>query len=510
MNTKKIILVFLGFFNCLFLQAQDTLSLFQTLEQQLPPETTFKQDFYYNPANMSDYSILSRSYFETLYQDEKRQKHLLQEGSNWNGIEIKANSFQKLQNNNTIWGSISYKNQTQREVQWNNNIDYERVAPYVFADSTKGTNKFEGYAFEGGLSKKYNKLQIGAQLGYKAHMNYRDRDPRPKSVSSDMSLKLGANYPLYNELRIGISGDITKYIQNIDVKFANETEQARLYQMTGLGTWNYYFSTRSTRAVYESFGYRTGIYLSNKNARDFAFTATYGKYQLNKNVMYSGSSNSDGYEINKLDHQVLSLTGLKFYYLDQHQLGLKVKYEVNKKTGADILYTNNEEYLQKLTEKKRYLWENFETSFEVLYNYKATKYSINVIPSFIIQKTEETLKEVNNSQQFIYHHFGLQVQYSQELKKNSSLSFSPFINYRNVVKADKEFNTKQTSQAIHDWIENDFNFLSSNIMNLGTSLRYDIQLPKLPALYTRIEATYTLFEENKHNQYYGIALGATF
>lgn len=118
----------------------------------------------------------------------------LQKGSGIEGIELTASSFKKLNNNRSIWGNVTYQNNAQKNIQWNNNLDLDLIGPYVIADSTKGSMKYEAYEFLGGYAKQIDHFSFALEVAYQAHLGYKSKDPRPKNISSNITIKGGAGY----------------------------------------------------------------------------------------------------------------------------------------------------------------------------------------------------------------------------------------------------------------------------------------------------------------------------
>ncbi len=488
-------------------KGQDSLTFYRKINNQYNKERTFGQIYYYNPANMPDYSNYSFSSLNAGYQKEKKQKYLLQEGSGFGGLIITVDSYQKLKNNQSIWGEASYKNYTFKNVKWNDNVDWKIISPYVVADSIGGKMKQEEYQFEGSYSKNFHKFSLGVKANYVARMNYRDYDPRPKNISSTIEIDLGVSYNFHKDYKIGAFGKIYKYTQNNTIKFASEIERAYIYQMTGLGNWNQYFSSKTTKSIYEGVGYRVGG-IFNKNKENFVITASLGNFDLDKDVRIS--TQSDPYAFSKLNNRDFSLQVLKLFDINNHTFGAKVNYTHLEKKGTEIYYTYNDKYLTKLLEKQLYNFEETQTIIEGFYQYRNNNFHITAQPLWGYQQTKEKRKEPDTRQNFTYNYYGISITYYQKLNKTNLLTIRPDILIRNVAKSKNGLKEIPYKEAINQWITNDFNILSSNYTSFGAIIRYDVQFRKLPAFYTSMQFQQITYNTNKHNENYGLTIGITF
>jgi hypothetical protein len=75
-------------------------------------------------------------------------------GNGNKGLTIKAQSFQKLKTHRFVWGNASYQNLKTNIVNWNETLDYERIAPYITADSVGGKLNLGALRVCGGYLEK--------------------------------------------------------------------------------------------------------------------------------------------------------------------------------------------------------------------------------------------------------------------------------------------------------------------------------------------------------------------
>ncbi|MGL6038853.1 MAG: DUF6850 family outer membrane beta-barrel protein, partial [Soonwooa sp.] len=145
-----------------------------------------------------------------------------------NGLSVKVTSYKKQDENRSIWGYTSYQNLKFTSVKRNENLDYNRIAPYRIADSAGGDTKLERYQFSGGISQKIDRWTLGLEASYLAQIGSSNRDPRQKSTTSNLNINLGANYRFYKDLEVGVFGNLNKYTQSTSMKFVNDLNRADL------------------------------------------------------------------------------------------------------------------------------------------------------------------------------------------------------------------------------------------------------------------------------------------
>jgi len=507
-NLKHSLLLLITF-SAASLKAQDSIQIYKKINNQYSVERNFRNQFYYNPAAMSDYSSLSFSEFKVGYHDEEKKIYRQQLGAGEKGLTISADSYLKLNSKTTVWGRAAYENLKKKTFRWNENLDYERIAPYVAADSVGGNLNLEKYTFAGGLSQKINeRFIVAGELSYEAQLGYRTRDPRLKSTTSDLNINVGANYRVFREYEIGLFGTFNKYTQNSSLIFQSILGKPFVYQMVGLGISNYFFSGGvNPSQTFEELGYKGGIQISNKQGKDFYIQVSAGRSNNTKSHSDNGTSTS--FEISELENKNLQFEGAKFFSLgEKHRIGLSANYSAIVRTGSEFGYSVNTNATELIFRRQSYRSENFLGSIKGLYQYNEENFNVSVSPFLGYEEIKERNLYPNSGQKFEYSYFGLTANYRQQINSSQMISFEPYLSKRMV---NKSINALETlaNQAINSWILDDFNFQASDISTFGASLRYDIKLEKLPAFF--VSAQYQSQRiQKKNNNFVGASLGITF
>lgn len=488
-------------------KAQDSLSLYNTIVNQLNQFRILNDDFYRNPANMSDYSNYSFSNIRLNYQSLKNESYLLQQGQSHQQINLQTSSYKATKNNLTLWGGASYNSRKTKNVQWNNNIDLERINPIVIADSIGGTMNLQTYDFNGGFAKKIKKFTFGTQLQYQASLNYKTQDPRPKNVTSDLNISFGTNYSLNDNYKIGLAAGINRYIQTATVTFSSEVQRTALYQMNGLGTYNFYFSNKSENAVYTDFNHN---YLLTFGSKDQLFSITAGVVfgDLKKDISLSG--NNSAYETNRISSQKSFANIYKIFRIkDHYNIGAKINYTKIDKLGTDVFYTNNTNIVTKLLEKESYNFTNTNLTFSLIFQYQKNGSSVFIQPFYSATQTSESKYDIDANQNFNHHIIGSKLFYLQQLNSKNALSLNASL-YRRTLKNTPNNLILTPHIGINEWLLSDFNLMKTNYYAIETEIRYDKKLFTKQSIYAIFALDYHVYSNKTTNIQSILSLGITF
>lgn len=488
------------------IKAQDSLSLYSTVENQLDAFRILNNEYYQNPANMSDYGNTSFSNIRLNHQNSNKEKYLLQEGKTYNETNVQVSSYQAAKKNVTLWGNAAYSSRKTKNVQWNNNIDLERINPIVIADSIGGTMNLQAYNFAGGFAKNIKKFSFGTELRYRASLNYKTRDPRPKNTTSDLNITLGTAYNILNDYKIGIAAGINRYVQTTTIAFSSEVQRTALYQMNGMGTYNFYFSNKSDNAVFTEFNQN---YFITFGSRDNLFNVTAGVLMgsLSKDISLSG--NNSAYETNRIDLSKSFASVNKIFKIkSNYKIGGQINFSKTEKKGTDIFYTNNTEIVTKLLEKENYGFTDKKLDLNFIFQYQKEYVTIYLQPFYATAKKAESRYDIQAYQNFDYDFTGAKLFYIQQLNNRNILSLNTAL-YKRTLKNTPERLVLTQHTGINEWLINDYNLNKSNYKAVEAALRYDRKLLAKQSVYAIFAFDYYAFKNNKNIQT-TISLGITF
>lgn len=263
-------------------QTIDTINA--ALQEQFSPATKLRDGFFDIPALKSfqrnfDYARVSTAYFNK--QDDI---FIPQKGSGRKGFYVDAASYYKNKNRLTLWGNANYSNRTAVKVKYNESLDYDLIYPYVMADSVGGDIKMESYTISGGLAKKIGKVYYGLTTGYAGVQNYRDRDPRPNNISSDINAAISAAISVNTQYKIAFNIQGKKYNQRNRLSFENELGYPLVYHDAGMGAYNTMLAGNRVIAYVNATSWSPVIHLVTTKEKGFLFKTGYRQLALQKRL----------------------------------------------------------------------------------------------------------------------------------------------------------------------------------------------------------------------------------
>lgn len=240
-------------------QAADTLSLSERVIHATSFATGFRGEVWQNPALYYYYTPYTWTTIDVnAARHDKGRASLKQEGDEDTRIGVDVRSFVILSEQSRVFGSAGYNSRKQENVLWNENIDWELIAPYVTGDSIGGFLKGETYYFNGGYAGESGRWTWGITGAYRASHNYRDKDPRPRNTASDLSFSVGGGY-LLGAYRLGVSADFRYYQQNCDISFLADKGSTSVYHVLGLGMDYARFAGNQTGTKYQGIQWKGSV-----------------------------------------------------------------------------------------------------------------------------------------------------------------------------------------------------------------------------------------------------------
>lgn len=241
----------------------------------------FADDVYTNPAaqfHRYDFSLSSAS-VRGEYNKESEPLYY-EEGDGYDTFSFDADAYIR-RNSFVLWGDAAYNNSRLRNVCWNETSDSRLLYPYLSADSVGGDLNKENYSFSGGYAGSAGRFAWGARLSYIATVAYRGVDPRPKNITSHLSLYLGGAY-LYGQYGIGLFLAGEKYKQTNDIDFYSELGSSKVYHRTGMGMHYVRFAGNNCESYYNGYRWRAGIELHPIDGSGWYTWGEFGRFSFEK------------------------------------------------------------------------------------------------------------------------------------------------------------------------------------------------------------------------------------
>ena len=219
-------------------------------------------------------------YLGGIHQQEDLPQ-LVQEGTGQNFAMVDVVSFLKKKNY-SLWGQAYYKNGKLLDRCWNETSDYQLLYPYVMGDTLGGSLKSEQYYFSGGCAYRLSRYVIGIAGSYKASIDYRNADPRPKNLTGDLNARIGVSRYLGEAYQLGLDISARKYKQTNDLVFYDELGVPNIYHFTGLGSDYYRFRGAKGESFYKGRAFGGGLALLPTTSAGLSAAVHYNRFQFEK------------------------------------------------------------------------------------------------------------------------------------------------------------------------------------------------------------------------------------
>ena len=437
----------------------------------------------YNPA--LQYQAFSSAYSKVTYRYARRTQQavwLSEDGKDEHSHSFSTRAYLPLNKVSTAWGSAGYNKTLTQGVRWSSSIDHDKLSPYILADSLGGDNKSERYSLNGGYVLKKGKWQFGGEMTFRAEQAYRERDPRMRSIVSDLTLRLGLARALGSKL-IALSLLNETYKQKAGVTFVRPEGGVPEYLMTGIGTYQPRFSGGKSSLLYK--GNNTTI------ALDFL-------PKPQSSGLYLGASWSlEHDERLSLEHNSLPLNQLYKYHWTGHiglrhigtwlyDISLNGKYEHKHGDEALVGDSGSGDYpilasLTLYTETHKGLEGLFTLGKgDKLPRYARLRLGYNATNMHYIYPEREA------SYQHIYSQ--VEGQIFTALSPKSTLSSGASLGYQYALPAQMNLPITQVEPSFLGYLLGRHQVLSSSLWSTSLSLAYDYRFNHTYALYAKLRA----------------------
>ena len=291
---------------------------------------------YRNPAMRHDVYGQKQTNISLGYQQRQDDEAVqMQEGD---GEKLGFVEIQSVtnRNNSAYWGKAKFVAGRRENILYNETSDFDLLAPYVMADSVGGDLKTQTYIFGGGLVHRVGESDFlfGIDADYRAVLEYRQRDPRPRNNVSTLHLALGIAYEIAEKSTIALHADGRRYKQTNNVKFFSEMGQPIVYHLTGLGTDYSRFRGNASDTYYN--GYNGGGGLALRHSR-LSISADYHLWTFEKIV----SSLNELPMTQTKEHIASAQVGYKPQTKDSysfHTQTIILTANINKKNGEENIF----------------------------------------------------------------------------------------------------------------------------------------------------------------------------
>ncbi|MFN0289950.1 DUF6850 family outer membrane beta-barrel protein [Pedobacter helvus] len=503
MSIRKLMFlgVFLSVASC---YAQDTTIYSRPVEEQLSPIVKLRDELYASPSLHAFYRKYSYSLLSVNLENTKKDLYLRQEGSGVNSLRINSESFTKNHKGVSLWGNAYYTNDKIKQVNFNETLDYHYVYPYVMADTVGGDLNAESYYFGGGISKLISGLRFALQGSFKGIQSFRNVDPRPKNISSDIDFAFSIGKEIPNNKAISIDLNLKKYIQNNSLDFANELGFPLVYHDAGLGVYNELLAGTRMLAYYKGLMLGAQLNFVPTNLDGFSAQIGFNRFQLNK-------------ELDKIADRISAIKENRSYLLlayhhqrQKNNLIVKLKGYFNKREGLEATFANTgQTSLYKVSEEVRYTREKLGIKFSAAYGKakKKWKWFLGVEGTFNTDNENYFLPDRFIDYQTVSA--GVFATLTKPLGK-TLLNIEVKANQLKVLSDDYSWGDINTKKGIYQMLNANYIYLTTDIFTTNATLRFDFPINNKLGAFSNVTGAYTYFDKINKARNLIFSLGVVF
>lgn len=345
----------------------DTTALSTALSERLSPASGMGYSVLENPALQSYTWQKNLSVLRVggVYRNENSPM-IMQWGKGDRLANFRVNSYIHLNSKSTVWGKAGYDFGRRMNVYMNSVADFGLLYPYVMADTVGGNLSVETYTFKGGYAHNNDRFSWGVTGDYRASIEYRNVDPRPRNVVSDLKLSGGAAYRISSSYLLGAALHGQVYRQRSDIEFMSDLGATRVFYLLGMGMFSTRFSDGNSGALYD--GYTLGATLDFMPSGRNGFYSSFGMHQFRvKQTLFS--------------HNYLPLTRLKEMKVTglvawkksgvENEKGIELSARYTDRKGTESIYGDGgEDNYPKINDSELYRNKQLFLSLKGIWGWK--------------------------------------------------------------------------------------------------------------------------------------------
>lgn len=345
----------------------DTTALSTALSERQSPIAGIGYTVLGNPALQpyawqKNFSILRLS---GIYRNEN-SPIIMQYGKGDRSANFQVNSYIRLNPQSTVWGNAGYSFGNQKDIYMNSVADFELLYPYIMADTIGGDLTTETYTFRGGYAHNNNCFSWGVTGHYRASIEYRNVDPRPRNVVSDLKLSCGAAYKISPSYLLGSALHGQIYRQRSDIKFMSDLGATRIFHLLGMGMYSTRFSDGNSGALYD--GHTLGATLDFMPFDHNGLHASFGIDQFQvKQTLFSHNY----LPLNSLkEMRITGLIAWKKSTIDKEK-GIELSGWYKNRKGTEFIYgEGGSDNYPKINDSELYINKQYLLSFKGIWGWK--------------------------------------------------------------------------------------------------------------------------------------------
>ncbi len=318
-----------------------------------------------------------------------------EKGDGYHGMLFDASTYMRTSLNSVVWGQAIYRNGKRLNQQWSENADFDRIYPYVTADTIGGDMQSELYEFCGGYAHRGQRISYGAQMSYQSGMDYRDHDPRPKCTTLHVDFTLGGAYQFNNRYIAALHGMVGKYNQQQSISFMNPRGVSMLYHMTGLGTHYFRFKGDRSNARYDGAQWQLGVNFTTTDGMGPSASLSTGEEHIQKQL--ADEHNLPLCDINEWHHTA------ELAWRQPHRYA-RLTADWRQRKGSERVYDSGVTFYKEITKLESFACDVWQTAFEAGWQlHPSNKLCVDIIPQ--VAYCSRLMKYTSPARQSDYSHF---------------------------------------------------------------------------------------------------------
>ena len=456
---------------------------------------------YDNPANQVFRFSSSMSTLKIGYEkEESDNSYIMQHGRGDSFASFNALSYIRLDKESCVWGEARYNNGLLLDVKWNENSDYDKIFPYVSADTIGGNLNYESYFFKGGYAVNKGNFSVGVQMVYSSSLHFRQKDPRPKDNSVLINASTGINYCLPHKYALGISLFTERYTQNQSFAFLDPLGSVPVYHMSGMGLHYVRFAGTNTDAIYKGRTYSSGITLKSYGEKGWDASLKFENYKLQK--LLPSLSNAPLNDILQNRYEM-------FVAWKNRSLHFEVRGSVRKRYGSEHIYDDGTKNWHEISCATPYSLLSSSIFFSMVANISSEKkWNFEFMPELgYLSSIEQYYPSRDEHINKISTSLVSQVRY---VTGRHLITARIVTAWGHCLSADQNIENPEAFVYTNNMIKHNFDNLSSDLASLGLYLQYNIQIKKFPSsVFGRIGYDFISTFKRYTSNGIGISIGFT-
>lgn len=430
-----------------------------------------------------------------------------QKGSGLRTAGFQADSYLHLNGRSTAWGGAGYRFGRTMNVVWNESADYDLLYPYVMADSVGGDLSMERYSFRGGYARTTDRLSWGICADYRAQLEYRRKDPRPRNIVSDMKLSGGFSLALGRRYLLGASVSGRIYSQHNNVKIFSALGGPKIYQMLGLGMYSTRFSDGQTDLHHKGGGYAASIDFYSRDRQGLSLSVGYEDFFARR--IMTGRNNLP---LTRLDEATLRGEAAWRQRNGRHDWGVKLALSRSGRTGTEFVYGDGSgaSNYPKIGEVDQF--RNRRTALNVsgLWGYEAPRrWDLYIEPRGGLFSTRASY--LSPSRRFEFVHAGGGAAFTAvKTAGRSLLHFSASADFRSGSDAELRTTGLDEESFAGQMLRQAFDNLASSASLYGIGVSWSYSLPRGMALLLSGEGRYGIYANGNRSRAAVLSCGLGF